>query len=62
MALSWCLCCGFDSIIPYFYAIYFGILLVHRAMRDDHACKLKYGDDWTKYKATVPHMFIPGVI
>lgn len=25
--LSWCLPCGFDSIIPYFYVIYFAILL-----------------------------------
>ena len=28
MGLSWCLATGTDSIIPYFYAIYFGILLV----------------------------------
>ncbi len=24
---SWCLPCGFDHIVPYFYVIYFGILL-----------------------------------
>lgn len=35
MGLSWCLYTGFDSIIPYFYAIYFAILLIHRAFRDD---------------------------
>ena len=27
-ALGWCLPCGFDHILPYFYFIYFTILLV----------------------------------
>ena len=62
MGLSWCLTCGFDSIVPYFYAIYFGILLVHRAWRDDEACHKKYGADWLKYKAAVPYVFFPGLI
>jgi delta14-sterol reductase len=61
MALSWCLVCGFSSIVPYFYAIYFCILLIHRSIRDDHMCQVKYGDDWTKYKKLVPYRFIPGV-
>ena len=62
MGLSWCLTCGFDSIVPYFYAIYFGILLVHRAWRDDEACHEKYGADWLKYKEQVPYVFFPGLI
>ncbi|CAB9530443.1 Delta(14)-sterol reductase [Seminavis robusta] len=62
MGLSWCLVCGFDSIVPYFYAIYFAILLVHRAIRDDHACQEKYGEDWKEYKKKVPYMFIPGIV
>ena len=62
MGLSWCLTCGFGSIIPYFYSIYFGILLVHRAWRDDEACQHKYGKDWQRYKKAVPYVFIPGVI
>ena len=53
MALSWCLVCGFGSIVPYFYAIYFCILLIHRSERDDHMCHVKYGDDWIKYKNIV---------
>lgn len=61
MGVSWCLTCGFDSLIPYFYAIYFCILLVHRALRDDHACHEKYGEDWQAYKKQVPYMFIPGI-
>merc|ERR1712146_265834 len=32
-----------ETIIPYFYAIYFAILLVHRALRDDDQCSRKYG-------------------
>lgn len=62
MGLSWCMLCGFESIVPYYYAIYFAILLVHRSIRDDHMCQEKYGDDWGKYKAIVPYRFIPGVI
>jgi Delta14-sterol reductase len=62
MGLSWCLLCGFDSIVPYFYAIYFLILLIHRSIRDDHLCHSKYGNDWIVYKKLVPYRFIPGVV
>uniref|UniRef100_A0A7S4I4X0 Delta(14)-sterol reductase ERG24 n=1 Tax=Odontella aurita TaxID=265563 RepID=A0A7S4I4X0_9STRA len=62
MGLSWCMVCGFESIVPYYYAIYFAILLVHRSIRDDHMCRAKYGADWEKYKSLVPYRFIPGVI
>lgn len=61
MSLSWCMLAGFDSPVPYFYSIYFGILLVHRALRDDHACAAKYGPDWITYKQTVPSIFVPGL-
>jgi len=61
MGVSWCLVCGFGSIVPYFYAVYFAILLIHRATRDDHFCKEKYGEDWNAYKKEVPYMFVPGV-
>lgn len=62
MALAWCLLTGFGCIVTYFYCIYFFILLVHRAFRDDHACGLKYGSDWKMYKQKVPYMFIPRII
>lgn len=62
MGLSWCLFTGFNSIVPYFYAIYFCILLVHRAFRDNDQCAAKYGSDWPKYKAKVPYVFVPGLI
>lgn len=42
MAWAWCLPCGFSTPLPYFYVVYFAILLVHRQTRDDHACHLKY--------------------
>lgn len=61
MGTCWCLLCGTNSIVPYYYAVYFAILLIHRAERDDHQCKLKYGDDWDTYKRLVPYKFIPGI-
>ena len=62
VTLSWCLLCGFKSPIPYFQAIYFFILLIHRANRDDVMCKAKYGSDWDKYKKIVPYVFIPFIM
>ena len=62
MGLAWCMFTGFSSIIPYFYAIYFAILLIHRAWRDDEACTHKYGKDWSVYKKKVPYVFIPKVV
>ena len=62
MGLSWCLVCGFESLVPYFYAIYFFVLLIHRAIRDDALCAAKYGEDWKEYKKIVPIMFIPGLV
>jgi hypothetical protein len=62
MSLAWCLPCGFKSIIPYFYCIYFAILLIHRAGRDDELCHKKYGRDWIKYKNIVKYVFIPGLV
>lgn len=62
VTLSWCLLCGFKSPVPYFQAIYFLILLIHRAIRDDQMCHEKYGEDWEEYKRRVPYMFIPYVI
>jgi len=62
MGLSWCLCCGLTTPVAYFYSTYFLVLLIHRAVRDDHFCALKYGDDWKAYKARVPAVFIPNII
>lgn len=60
MGLSWCLTAGLISgPIPYFYAIYFAILLIHREMRDEEACKRKYNKDYDKYCSLVPYRIIP---
>lgn len=61
MGLAWCLPCGFAHVIPYFYAIYFTILLIHRDQRDGHACAKKYGKDWDKYCSLVKWRIIPYV-
>ncbi|KAI9471983.1 MAG: ergosterol biosynthesis ERG4/ERG24 [Benjaminiella poitrasii] len=61
MSLSWSLPCGFASPIPYFYPIYFAILLLHRERRDDHKCRVKYGEDWEKYCEIVKYRIIPGI-
>jgi delta14-sterol reductase/lamin-B receptor len=62
MGLAWCLVTGFHTVLTYFYTIYFTILLIHRALRDDDMCQKKYGDDWNRYKQKVPYWFIPGII
>ena len=62
ITLSWCLLCGFESPVPYFHAIYFLILLIHRTLRDDQMCSEKYGADWAEYKRRVPYVFVPGLV
>ena len=63
MALSWGLICGFDHVLPYFYVIFFEIvvMILHRASRDIARCKRKYGADWDRYSEKVPYLFIPKV-
>lgn len=58
---AWCLATGYESIFPYFFVAYFGALLFHREMRDDHKCALKYKELWVQYKKAVPSAIIPGV-
>jgi delta14-sterol reductase len=61
MAWSWSLPCGFASPLPYFYPIYFTILLVHRERRDHRFCAEKYGADWQVYCERVPWRILPYV-
>ena len=62
MGLTYSLVCGMDSLVPYYYAVYFAILLIHRSIRDDDMCMEKYGQDWIEYKRLVPYRFIPGIV
>jgi protein-S-isoprenylcysteine O-methyltransferase Ste14 len=61
IALSYGLCAGFGSIIPYFYPIWFALLLITRERRDDRWCAKKYGSDWDRYKEKVRWRIVPGV-
>jgi len=61
MSLAWGLITGFDSVIPYFYFVFFLCVLIHRTRRDIQRCSRKYGDDWVKYCKQVPYTFIPGI-
>lgn len=60
-SLAYCLCCGFEHLLPYFYIIYMSILLLHRIYRDEHRLKAKYGNDWDKYTSVVPYRLLPGI-
>jgi delta14-sterol reductase/lamin-B receptor len=61
MGLAWCLPCLFGSPLPYFYIVYFTILLLHRERRDHRTCAARYGKDWEAYCARVPYRILPGI-
>lgn len=52
---------GFSSPLPYFYPIYFAVLLIHRELRDEEKCHKKYGKDWDRYCEKVRWRIIPYV-
>ncbi|XP_062341661.1 delta(14)-sterol reductase TM7SF2 [Osmerus eperlanus] len=59
MALAWSLPCGFSHLLPYFYVVYFTILLIHREARDERQCRAKYGLAWDTYCRRVPFRIFP---
>ena len=61
MGLSWCLVCGFEQPIPWFYGVYLLILLTTRERRDAAHCALRYGADWARYEREVKWRIVPGV-
>ncbi|XP_072407062.1 delta(14)-sterol reductase TM7SF2 isoform X2 [Chiloscyllium punctatum] len=61
MALAWSLPCGSAHVLPYFYVIYFTVLLIHREARDEHQCRRKYGSAWNEYCKRVPYRIFPYV-
>ncbi|KAJ5894167.1 Delta(14)-sterol reductase [Penicillium taxi] len=52
---------GWGMILTYFYMLYFGVLLIHREMRDEEKCKKKYGADWDRYTSLVRSRIVPGI-
>ena len=61
MGLAWCLPTGFEHPLPYFYFVYFAILLLHRERRDHAMCLKKYGDAWEAYCQKVRWRIVPGL-
>ncbi|RSM03666.1 hypothetical protein CEP52_007273 [Fusarium oligoseptatum] len=61
-AVSWGLITGFESPFPWFYPVFFVCMIAHRAARDIHRCRRKYGEAWLEYERRVPYLFIPYVI
>ncbi|KAF4125671.1 Delta24(24(1))-sterol reductase [Geosmithia morbida] len=61
-SISWGLITGFHSPFPWFYPVFFCCMIAHRASRDIHRCRTKYGDAWIEYEKRVPYLFIPYVI
>jgi protein-S-isoprenylcysteine O-methyltransferase Ste14 len=61
MGLAWCLPAGFAHPLPYFYIVYFLILLIHRERRDHAMCRQKYGRDWEAYCRKVRWRIVPGL-
>lgn len=59
MSLAYTLPCGFASPIPWYFPLYFAVLLIHRNARDEEKCRAKYGEAWEEYKRQVPYALIP---
>lgn len=58
-SVSWGLVTGFHSPFPWFYPVFFVCMIAHRASRDIHRCRTKYGEGWMEYERRVPYLFIP---
>ncbi|KAH8803612.1 c-24(28) sterol reductase [Xylogone sp. PMI_703] len=58
-AICWGLITGFKSPFPWFYPVFFCIMIVHRTRRDVMKCRRRYGDAWKQYEKEVPYLYIP---
>ncbi|KMU90077.1 Delta(24(24(1)))-sterol reductase [Coccidioides immitis H538.4] len=47
------------SPFPWFYSIFFMVMIIHRTRRDIERCRRKYGEAWKRYENEVPYLFIP---
>ncbi|KAF4968707.1 hypothetical protein FZEAL_10348 [Fusarium zealandicum] len=61
LSYSMCALVGSTKAVVWIYAMWMTMLLVHRCIRDEKRCSVKYGAAWTEYSRRVPWRFIPGV-
>lgn len=61
LSYSMCAVCGYKNILPWTYAVFMTILLVHRINRNEMRSRGKYGRDWDVYCQKVRWKLIPGV-
>jgi 7-dehydrocholesterol reductase len=63
LVLSYAMCatCGTENLLPWTYAIFMTVLLIHRCWRDEERCSKKYGKYWEEYCRRVRWVIIPGI-
>lgn len=59
MTLLWAPPVQFDHVLPYSYLIFLTGLLLHRLLRDEERCALKYKKYYDEYRKVVPYYMIP---
>jgi len=61
LSYAMCATCGLNHLLPWTYAIFMTMILVHRCYRDEKRCSAKYGDQWKTYCKVVPWRMVPGI-
>lgn len=61
LSFSMCAACGTTTLLPWTYAIFMTMLLIHRCWRDEERCSKKYGKGWEEYCKKVRWCILPGV-
>lgn len=61
LSFSTCALVGSTKAVVWTYAVWMTMLLVHRCIRDEKSCSVKYGNAWAEYCKRVPWRFIPGI-
>lgn len=61
LSLAYSLACGTKYFYPYFYFFFLSGLLIHRCLRDEERCQLKYGAAWRDYCRQVPSRLLPQI-
>ena len=56
MTLVWGLIYGIQLFLPYFYFVFFALMIIHRWTRDEERCLKKYRNNWEKYNVLSPYV------